>query len=60
VEIVEKLNARLAIKLRSTDLFNYATITKLVERLLEVLTDDRLQQFLADASPVDRPASQRT
>ena len=56
VEIVEKLNARLPIKLRSTDLFNYATIKKLVERLLELLTDDALQQFLAEASPVARPA----
>src|SRR6202022_4092987 len=37
VEIVEKLNNSLPIKLRSTDLFNYATMKKLVEHLLEVL-----------------------
>jgi acyl transferase domain-containing protein len=45
----------LPIKLRSTDLFNYATIKKLVERLLELLTDDARQELLAEASPVARP-----
>ncbi len=56
VEIVEKLNARLPIKLRSTDLFNYPTITKLVERARELLTDDGHQQLIAETSPVSQPA----
>jgi acyl transferase domain-containing protein/acyl carrier protein/SAM-dependent methyltransferase len=56
VEIVDKLNARLPIKLRSTDLFNYPTITKLVERARELLTDDGHQQLLAETSPVAQRA----
>src|SRR5262249_49367127 len=43
-------------KLRSTDLFNYATIAKLVERMLELLTDEGRQQLLAEAARVLAPA----
>ncbi|MBV9491617.1 MAG: SDR family NAD(P)-dependent oxidoreductase, partial [Verrucomicrobia bacterium] len=50
VEIIEKLNARLPVKLRSTDLFNYPTIAALANRLVELLTDEARGQLLAEAS----------
>ncbi|MBV9491610.1 MAG: polyketide synthase dehydratase domain-containing protein, partial [Verrucomicrobia bacterium] len=50
VEIIEKLNARLPVKLRSTDLFNYPTIAALANRLMELLTDEARGQLLAEAS----------
>ena len=54
LEIVDKLNAELPVKLRSTDLFNYATIAKLVERLVSLLTDEARQELLAAESQILR------
>ena len=60
LEIVDKLNAELPVKLRSTDLFNYATIAKLVERLVSLLTDEARQQLLAAESPISEPVRVET
>ncbi len=56
LEIVDKLNAELPVKLRSTDLFNYATMAKLVERLGSLLTDEARQELLAAESQITQPA----
>ncbi|MEY2536940.1 MAG: hypothetical protein QOG67_680, partial [Verrucomicrobiota bacterium] len=60
LEIVDKLNAELPVKLRSTDLFNYATIAKLVERLVSLLTDEGRQQLLASESQIPEPVRVET
>lgn len=51
VEIIELINARLQMSLRSTDLFNYATIRQLTEYLCKQCEDYRLFEEAAHGRP---------
>ncbi|HEY0790747.1 MAG TPA: SDR family NAD(P)-dependent oxidoreductase, partial [Chthoniobacterales bacterium] len=48
VEIVDRLNAGLPVRLRSTDVFNYPTPEKLARRILELLPEGEGLQPVAD------------